>query len=447
MCDTLVALGHATADGSTILAKNSDRSPNEVQVPVYVPRTQHDEAEVRCTHITIPQVAETCAVLLSKPFWMWGCEMGVNEHGVAIGNEAVFTREPQAETGLLGMDLIRLGLERAHTARAALVVITHLLNTHGQGGACSIAAKGTSYHNSFIIADPGQAWVLETAGRYWAAKEVRGTYSISNRLTIGADPDLASPGLVQHAVEQGWCASEADFDFARCYSDDTHRTTRSCAIREAATRAHLKAGCGQIAARTMFSALRDHDKDGSSPEWVPNRSEVAVCMHAANAKHAGQSTASLVAHLRADMPVHWMTGTSAPCTGVFKPFYVGPLPDQVGTPGGRYDEATMWWAHERLHRAVLQDYATRTAAYRQERARMEETFLREERMLYDRHYDTPTAERAAALAALTRSACERAAAATSDWEARVRAMPVRRKAGFRYRRYWRKQNRAAGMRP
>ncbi len=29
MCDTLVALGSATADGRVILAKNSDREPNE----------------------------------------------------------------------------------------------------------------------------------------------------------------------------------------------------------------------------------------------------------------------------------------------------------------------------------------------------------------------------------------------------------------------------------
>ena len=31
MCDTLVALGNSTADGSVIFAKNSDRDPNEAQ--------------------------------------------------------------------------------------------------------------------------------------------------------------------------------------------------------------------------------------------------------------------------------------------------------------------------------------------------------------------------------------------------------------------------------
>ena len=85
---------------------------------------------------------------------MWGAEMGTNEHGVTIGNEAVFTREPYAASGLTGMDLLRLALERSRTAAEAVQTIVSLLEEFGQGGLCSLERAGFTYHNSFIVADP-----------------------------------------------------------------------------------------------------------------------------------------------------------------------------------------------------------------------------------------------------------------------------------------------------
>ena len=142
---------------------------------------------MRCSYIEIAQAEQTLPVLLSKPSWMWGAEMGANSAGVVIGNEAVWNRlsDPQHDlvSRLLGMDLLRLGLERARTALEGVEVITGLLEEHGQGGQCSDLVKDFSYHNSFLIADPSSAWVLETAGKLWVAERVEtGCRNISNCL-------------------------------------------------------------------------------------------------------------------------------------------------------------------------------------------------------------------------------------------------------------------------
>lgn len=69
---------------------------------------------------------------------------------------------------------VRLGLERGDSARAALNVITALLEQFGQGGACRETSEHFSYHNTFLLVDRQEAWVLETAGKLWAAQKVTG---------------------------------------------------------------------------------------------------------------------------------------------------------------------------------------------------------------------------------------------------------------------------------
>jgi len=75
-------LWNATADGSVIIGKNSDRDSNEAHELLLIPHAHHQYGEkVSCTYIEIPLVKETNDVLLSKPFWFWGAEMGANELG------------------------------------------------------------------------------------------------------------------------------------------------------------------------------------------------------------------------------------------------------------------------------------------------------------------------------------------------------------------------------
>jgi len=445
MCDTLVALGNVTADGHVLFAKNSDREPNEAQALVAFPRMQYAPGEhVQCTYIAIPQVRATHAVLLSQPFWMWGAEMGLNEHGVVIGNEAVFCKEPYGKKpALLGMDLLRLALERGATAREALDSITQLLAAHGQGGNGGLAHK-LYYHNTFIIADPKAAWVLETVGKHWAAIQVRDVYTLSNGLTIGSEWDLASPRVVEHAIERGWCRSAADFHFARCYSDRIYTHFSGCRVRQPRSTALLRAQMGAITPQTMMAALRDHGPEAvQNPNWRPAPGGMrSLCVHAgAGPMRASQSVASFVAHLDPNLITAWVTASSAPCTGIFKPVYLSAgLPDGVGLrPGAGYDPAALWWRHECLHRAVLMDYAPRIATYRAARDQLEAEFI----TAAARHSVCPDVE---TLANSSATCFSRADAATERWLEQVQALPLTRKLPPLYRHTWRKYSQKVDMR-
>jgi hypothetical protein len=185
MCDTLVALAPAAAHGVTLFAKNSDRPPGERQDLEWLP-PRHDRESVWTTHIAVaPHPHHTLGALVSRPRWSWGVEHGVNEAGVAIGNEAIYTTlDPRrAPAALTGLDLVRLGLERAASATEAVEVITGLLERYGQGGTCQ-EHRDEPYWSSFLLADPHDAWVLETSGRDWQAEQVHDTRAISNRTTI-----------------------------------------------------------------------------------------------------------------------------------------------------------------------------------------------------------------------------------------------------------------------
>jgi len=83
MCDSLVAVASETAVGCTLFAKNSDRKAEECQPFVQFPASTHPPGStVRCTHIEIPQVAETYRVMGHSPWWIFGFEHGVNGNPV-----------------------------------------------------------------------------------------------------------------------------------------------------------------------------------------------------------------------------------------------------------------------------------------------------------------------------------------------------------------------------
>jgi secernin len=439
MCDTTVAMGNATLNGEILFGKNSDRDPNEAHLLDYFTAGDHLlPARLKCTYIEIPQVARTHAVLLSKPFWIWGAEMGANDQGVVIGNEALFTKVPHEKTpGLIGMDLLRLGLERGSTALQALKVITGLLSEYGQSGNCAFAHP-FQYHNSFLIVDPHEAWVLETAGREWAAEKVQSVRSISNAITIGNNFDLASDHLVQVAVEKGWCKSERDFDFSRCYSDFIYTTFSDARHRNVCTSDILHKSAGQITLPGMMEMIQTHTTDDPAA-WSPDRALAGadVCMHFGFGPiRINQTTGSMVSSITPGQQVHWLTGTAAPCLSTFKPVWMDAgLPDQGVRPTGEFTAGSLWWEHEQLHRAALRDYPGRRSAFIGERNVLQSEFIEKASTITN----LPLEERLA----YSKECFIRSREKTTAWYQAIRQLPVQHQPSVFYLSAWKKIDREA----
>lgn len=417
MCDTLCIMPELSVCGSTLLAKNSDREPNEPHVIRFVPALTHAAGDaVQCTYMRIPQATHTHAVLLLKPDWIWGAEMGVNEHGVGIGNEAVFTKAPKGPDALTGMDLLRLALERSDTAASALTTIIELLEVYGQGGNCGYS-KDFRYDNSFIIADADTAYVLETSGKNYAAYEAHGKAAISNRLFI----------RTEHTMRRGLAEGE---DFAARFSDPLfsffsqakHRRTQSlCGVEQT-----------PVSAAQLMRALRAHRHEGS--EF--SRADVgSVCMHAGGLI-GDQTTGSFVAVLRKGAPMTiWSTGASTPCIAAFKPVFFG-IPSGAPAFDDEAEGRAYWLQRERLHRAVIAGKVD-TAALRAQRDALEAEWIAgEDKLFADGAPDAVALKEFAARAA----AQEQAMIDTfsrGDWA------KISRRGG--YANYWRRHNETLGQ--
>jgi len=283
VCDLLVALPPATVEGSTLFAKNSDRPPDEPQrLEWHPPRL---ESVTTTTYLTIPGSAgDTVGFLGSRPDWMWGVEHGVNEAGVAVGNATIYTTlDPRGTAdALTGMDLVRLALERATTASEAVTTITGLIDAHGQGGSGHQDAD-RPYWSSFLVADPHEAYVVETSGTTWDVEAVDGTRCTSNRTTIPA-------------------------------FDAEHRHPRQPVAvlvdpRLDASRAVLASA--PVTVRDLRRHLASHA--GGDDGWT-------VCMHVDGVE---ATTASIVAELPTDGPPRAWVAAGSPCRSVFVPVVVG----------------------------------------------------------------------------------------------------------------------------
>jgi secernin len=330
MCDTLCAR-YDHDGGGMLFAKNSDRPAGEVQLVEAHDRRRRRSA-LTTQYLTIAD-RDAAATVGSRPAWLWGFEHGINEHRLAVGNEKVWTVDDprQLPPALLGMDLVRLALERATNAGEAVDVIAALLAEHGQGGSGE-ADRNEPYFSSFLAADPSGAWIVETSGRRWAARAVdRG--AISNRIGLGRDWDRAAPGVAPGTDIGTWRSPRVPTAIA------DHRL----AVTERAT------GTSPTP-RTLAATLRDHGGPPGTPppaEVGDDFSGVTVCMHVGVET---VTTAAMITDLPADpaRPVRAWFATGSPCVSVFLPAFPPHVPEVLADPA-------VWHRLDRLRNRAEQD--------------------------------------------------------------------------------------------
>ncbi len=310
MCDTLV---YHDEIKSSYFAKNSDRHPNELQLIQYtdfrekdlnpnnykVRLKKYEDGPYAVLKEVIPKFENKYSAIISRPAWIWGAEMGINEVGVSIGNEAVFPKIKIEEKALLGMDILRLALHNSKTAKEALNFIIHIIETYKQGGDASYAGKSIKYCNSFLIKDDFDAYKLETAGKHWAYKKISKYDSISNSYSITGDYDKCDE-------------NSKGKNFKKEYENKIITFFAQGNLRRNYTFSHLKEK--EINLAEIKAILRSH----ISPQNRKKNGMKSICMHSGKLIKS-DTTASLIIDYKKGKRIIWFTASSYPCLSLFKP--------------------------------------------------------------------------------------------------------------------------------
>ncbi len=277
--------------------------------------------------------------------------MGINEHGVIIGNEAVFTHAQQKEEKLIGMDYVRLALERAATAKQASDIMIELLAKHGQGGNCGLD-KPFYYDNSYLISDKETAYILETAGNTYKLREISHNGNISNRLSIRED------GYAKKNSEPIFTFFSGSFDRQNCVARSLEETD-------------------DPTVSGIMSILRSH-RCQDEKHLFTKGSVKSVCMH--KSLLGDHTTGSMIVQSRkVGIDTIWMTGCSTPCLSIYKPCFFGVVTAPVFTT--REESLAYWLQREYLVRAIYAGLID-VESYRTERDALQARFIEEEAQLF-----------------------------------------------------------------
>lgn len=233
-CTSLIATKGATKDGSVLVTYAADS--HSLFGELYrQPAADHKQGEMRKIVEwdtgrplgEIPEIPHTYSTVGN-----------MNEHGLVISESTWGGREELLDTtGIIDYgSLIYVTLQRARNAREAIAVMTNLVDTYGY------ASEG----ETFSIADPEEAWVMDLIGKggkskgaVWVARRVPDGYisGHANQARIHKfplnDPEtLYSPDVITFARDMGYYdGPDEDFSFSLAYCPPDFGTLRGCDAR------------------------------------------------------------------------------------------------------------------------------------------------------------------------------------------------------------------------
>ena len=234
-CTNFIVGKKASVDGSVITSYNADDYGMFANL-CHFPAGTHAKGEMRkiidwdtkVLHGEIPEAPVTYNVIGN-----------INEYQVTIGETTYGGREEMVDTTSI-LDygsLIYIGMQRAKTAREAIKVMTSLAERYGY---CS---EG----ETFTIADPNEAWIMEMMGKgvrgkgaVWVAVRVPDdcicAHANQSRIHQFNMKDtknvIYSKDVINFARSKGWFkGKDVDFSFCDTYAPANFEGRRFCEAR------------------------------------------------------------------------------------------------------------------------------------------------------------------------------------------------------------------------
>lgn len=234
-CTNFIVGKKASADGSVIVSYSAD-SYGMFGWLYHYPAATHPDGAMRDIHDWdtgkyLGQIKEA-----NQTYNVVG---NMNEYQVTIG-ETTFGGRPELvdTTGIMDYgSLIYVALQRSRTAKEAIKVMTDLVKEYGY----------YSSGESFSIADPNEAWIMEMIGKgpgikgaVWVAVRIpddciaaHANQSRIHKFNLNdKDNCLYSPDVISFAREKGYFTGKnSDFSFADAYCPLDFSGLRFCEAR------------------------------------------------------------------------------------------------------------------------------------------------------------------------------------------------------------------------